>query len=64
MTLAAVGFSIFCLLVAIIGIITVMLFYHWVRYGIGVAGTFAIMAIYAVGTAVLLLALLGLVEQL
>lgn len=45
-------------------LLSLMLYYHWVRYGVGVLGTFAIMIGYALGTAVLLLAALGAFAQL
>lgn len=52
------------LVVGVTLIIALMLYYHWVRYGVNVLGTFAVMVAYTAGTAVLLLAALGTFAQL
>ena len=41
-----------------------MLYYHWVRYGIDIAGTLVVMVVYGIGTVVILMALLGIVAQI
>ncbi len=58
----ALGF--FGLAVGATLIVSLMLYYHWIRYGVNVLGTFAIMIGYAAGTAILLLAALGTFSQL
>ena len=45
-------------------ILALALYYHWVRYGVGIFSTFSVMVSYAIGTAVLLLAALGVFAQL
>jgi len=45
-------------------ILALMLYYHWVRYGVGILSTFSIMVAYALGVAVLLVSALGLFAQL
>ena len=49
---------------AITLIVSLMLYYHWIRFSVGVVSTFAVMIVYALGVAVLLLAALGLLSQL
>lgn len=61
-SLIATGFFGFALLST--GIVSLMLYYHWIRYGIGIAGTFIVMVVYAVGTAILLLSALGLLATI
>lgn len=45
-------------------LLSLVLYYHWIRYGTGILGTFLIMVSYALGTAVLVLAALGVFAQL
>lgn len=45
-------------------ILALMLYYHWVRYGVGVLSTFSIMVAYALGVAVLVVSALGVFAQL
>lgn len=52
------------LVVGVTLIIALMLYYHWVRYGVNVLGTFTVIIGYTAGTAVLLLAALGMFSQL
>jgi hypothetical protein len=63
MTAASIGFIIFCIAVFFTAIISAMLYYHWVRYGVGTVRTLVVMVFYGLGTATLLMALLGLVAQ-
>lgn len=60
----AISTGLLGLIVGVTLIIALMLYYHWVRYGVGILGTFAVMISYAAGTAVLLLAALGVYAQL
>jgi hypothetical protein len=41
-----------------------ILYYHWIRYGVGIVGTVTIMIVYAVGMTILLLAALGFLTQI
>lgn len=45
-------------------VMSVVLFYHWVRYSVGIASTALVMVIYAAGAALLVLAALGVLVQL
>lgn len=63
-TSATIGFLIFCVASVITAVISAVLFYHWVRYGVGVFGMITVMALYAIGTIGILLMLLGLTVQL
>ncbi len=45
-------------------LLALALYYHWVRYGVGIIGTFIVMVSYAIGTAVLLISALGVFAQL
>ncbi len=62
--LSLVASGLFWLAVLITIVVSIMLYYHWIRYGVGIVGTFLVMVVYAAGTAVLLLAALGLLTQL
>ena len=64
LSLSLVATGLFGLTLLVVAVVSLMLYYHWVRYGIGVAGTFIVMVVYAVGIAVLLLAALGLLATL
>jgi|CXWL01.1.fsa_nt_gi hypothetical protein len=64
MTTAGIAFIVFAFAAAVTALISAVLYYHWVRYGTDVLGTIAIMIIYAIGTALLLLMLLGVTAQL
>lgn len=61
---ATIGFLIFCTASIITAVISAILFYHWVRYGVGVFGILTTMVIYVLGTVGILLMLLGLTVQL
>lgn len=63
-TSATIGFLIFAIAAIITAGLSAVLFYHWVRYGVGVLGVLTIMAIYSIGTVGILLMLLGLTVQL
>jgi hypothetical protein len=45
-------------------LIAVILYYHWIRYGVGIFGTMTVMVVYALGFTILTLAALGFVTQL
>lgn len=45
-------------------LLSLALYYHWIRYGTGILGTFLVMVSYAIGTAVIILAALGVFAQL
>ncbi len=64
MTAASISFIILCFVAVITAIVSAMLYYHWVRYGVGVVATVVVMIVYALGTVALLLMLLGLVAQM
>lgn len=61
---ATIGFLIFALAAIVTAVISAVLFYHWVRYGVGVFGILTTMVVYVVGTIGILLMLLGLAVQL
>lgn len=60
------GFAFILLALALGGtlILALMLYYHWIRYGVGVLSTFSVMVVYAVGIAALILSALGVFAQL
>ncbi len=64
MSLATIGFALFWIIAAVIGVISAVLYYHWIRFGIGILGTITVMVVYAVGTVTLLLSLFGLIITL
>lgn len=61
---ATIGFLIFAAAALITAVISAVLFYHWVRYGVSVFGMLTAMIVYTVGTIGILLMLLGLTVQL
>lgn len=50
--------GIFALMVIVAGIVTLVLLYHWTKYGAGVARTVIIGALYLAGTGLLLTTML------
>jgi|GEM_PF-4687281 len=50
----------FYIAVLIVVLASMTLYYHWYKYGIGIAGTFVIMVLYGLGTLFLLAAGYGL----
>jgi hypothetical protein len=62
-TATSIGYIVFLVAAGITAIVSAMLYYHWVRYGVGAVRTLVVMIFYGVGTATLLMALLGLVAQ-
>ena len=63
MPLAAVLNTIFFVAAGVTALISVMLYYHWVRYGMTIVGTLLVMVIYGLGTALILTSMLGLIAQ-
>lgn len=63
-TLTTIALGIFALATLVTAVVSAMLYYHWVRYGVGMVSTFFVMSIYAIGTALLLLSAYGLITQL
>ena len=63
MTITAIGYIVFLIAAGFTAVISAMLYYHWVRYGVEVIGTLAVMVIYGLGTAAILMALLSIVAQ-
>lgn len=61
---ATIGFLIFAIAAIITAVLSAVLFYHWVRYGVGIVGMLTVMVVYTVGTIGILLMLLGLTVQL
>lgn len=60
----SIGYGIFLIAASITGVVSAMLYYHWVRYGVGAMRTLVVMIFYGLGTAAILMALLGLATQL
>jgi hypothetical protein len=58
--------ALFLLAIAVIGtlLLSLILYYHWVRFGVGIFGTLGVMVAYAVGVCAIILAALGLFAQL
>jgi hypothetical protein len=64
LSLAAISFWFFAAVAVLTGLMTCALFYHWVRYNPGIVSTLIVMAVYLIGTLMLLLSIFGVIAQL
>lgn len=62
-SLATLLGGIFGLVLLVGAVMTLVLFYHWIRYNLGLFSTLLVMVVYSVGAGALVLAALGVLAQ-